>query len=417
MFLFAMGVPVFVSLGISSLIVLMLFTQVPLTIIPMMIFTGIEKFILIAIPLFILTGSLMSTGSLARRLINLCNSILGWTKGGLGAVNVLASLLFSGISGSSVADTATFGKLLVPMMESEGYSREYAVGITFTSSALSVIIPPSILMVLLGVVAELSVAKLLIGGIIPGLLIATAMLIINYIIARNRNYGSYTKFNVKNLLQNLKNGVAVLGAPIIILGSILGGIATPTEAAAIAVLYTIIIAGLFFKELNFNIVYYNFCQAAKLSSAIVLIIGSSTLFTWILSWENIPSIVMGFIFSITKNPYIILLAINIFLLFIGMLLDAGAAVVMLSPILFPLIKQLGISPIHFGVTMVVALSIGFVTPPFGVCLFTICSVTNISIEKAVKGSIPFLIVMFVSWFLITYIPELVLFLPNCLLTN
>jgi len=410
--MFVIGVPVAVSLGLSSFLVLLFFQPVPLTIVPMMIFAGVERFILIAIPLFILTGTLMCSSEMAKRLVNLCNALLGWSKGGLGAVNVFASLIFGGISGSSVADTATFGKLLVPMMVSEGYDLDYAVGITFTSSALSTIIPPSILMVLLGVVAELSIAKLLVGGIIPGILLAIGMLGINYIISTKRQYGFSQPFRLRAIPKVIKESLGPLGAPIVILGSILSGLATPTEAAAIAVLYTVIVNAISYKNFTLKKFYKDVLESAKLSASIVLIIGSATLFAWIISYEKVPELIASYILSLTHNTAIILLLINIFLLFIGMFVDAGAAVIMLVPILFPLINSLGINPIHFGVIMILNLSIGFITPPFGVCLYTICSITKISVVRAVKASVPFLSIMIIILMMLTYIPSLITYLPN-----
>lgn len=405
------GVPVAVGFGLSSLAVLAISRPVPAVIVPQMVWTGVENFVLVAVPFFILAGNLMSTGGVARRLINLSNAVLGWTRGGLGAVNILVSLLFGGMSGSSIADAATFGTLLVPEMIADGYSADYSAAVTVTSSTLAVVVPPSILMVVLGVVAEQSVARLLVGGLIPGVVITIGLLIANYVLSTKYEYGSYVQFSWQGLKDGVRQGVGALGAPIVILGGIMSGIVTPTEAAAVAVFYTMF-ASWMYGEFSWSRFFDALVDTGKVTGSIMLIVASSTLFTWIVSWENVPALLVRLLLSLTTNPAVILLIINFILFLAGMFIDASAAIIILSPLLYPVITQIGVDPIHFGVVMVMALAIGLVTPPFGVCLFTICTVTKIPVERVVKASLPFLASLILTWFLATYIPGIVLFLPR-----
>lgn len=413
--LMIIGAPVLVAIGFSSILTLFIFQPVPLISIPQLMFAGMESYVLVAIPLFVLAGVLMESGGIAKNIINFCKATVGWAHGGLGAVNVVASFIFGGISGSSVADTVSIGAIMIPEMVEDGYDKNYSAGITVISSTLAVIVPPSILMIILGGVAELSVSWLLIGGLVPGTLMAISMMVQNYYISRKHHYGVKTPFSMAYLWQTFKKGFLALGAPIIIIGGIMSGIVTPTESGALAVFYCIIVARYFYKSLNWKIFLNSIKEGSKMTAAVVAIIATSTLFTFIMTYEGLPQIVANAIISLTKNPLVILLIIDIFLLFIGMLIDASVAIIILSPILFPVATMVGINPIHFGVLFVLNLAIGLVTPPFGVCLFSVCNVGKISMENLLKGSFPLYASLFIVLILVTLFPQIVLWLPQLVL--
>jgi tripartite ATP-independent transporter DctM subunit len=359
-----------------------------------------------------MAGLLMESGGVADRLINFSKAILGWSKGGLGAVNIIASFIFGGISGSSVADTAAIGSIMVPKMLEDGYDRGYAAAITVISSTLAVVVPPSILMIIIGAVGEISVARLLIGGIVPGSLMAGAMLIQNYYISKRHNYGSHSEFSFRNLWHHTKYGAVALGAPFIIIGGILTGIITPTEAGGLAVYYTIFVGFFVLKNFTIQKLMFSIKETAKITAAVMFVVACSRLFTFIITFEGLPQIIADWIVSLTQNPLLILLIFNAFLLTVGMLVDVVVAIILLVPILFPVAETVGIDLIHFGVIFAVNLAIGLVTPPFGVCLFSVCNIAKIKLEELVKSSFPLYLSLIIVLILISVFPQLILALPN-----
>jgi len=410
-FLLLSGAPVFVSIGLASIATILIHTPVPLISIPQLMFSGIESYVLVAIPLFVLSGVLMESTGVAKRLIDFAKAGVGWARGGLGGSNVVASFIFGGMSGSSVADTVALGTILIPEMEADGYDKGYSAAITALSSTLAVIVPPSILMVIIGAVSELSVSWLLIGGLGPGLLLTSTMMIQNYIICRKNNYGSVRKFSFGNLWKTFRTGIWALGAPIIIMLGIMSGIVTPTESGGLAVIYTLLIATFFYKTLTGKILYDSFVSAARLTAAVVAIIGSSSIFTFILTFEGLPQIVADFLLGFTTNQMAIFFIINIFLLFMGMFLDAGVAIIVMAPILFPVATAVGIHPIHFAVVFVLNLAIGMVTPPFGVCLFSTCNVARMEMGQLIRSALPLYLSMITVLILTTLLPQIVLWIP------
>ena len=357
----------------------------------------------------------METCGVAKNIINFCRAQVSWARGGLGAVNVLSSFIFGGISGSSVADTVAIGSIMIPEMVSDGYSKEYSAAITVISSTLAVVVPPSILMIILGGVAELSVSWLLVGGLVPGFFMASSMMIQNYFISRRHSFGHMKRFSFSYLWSTFKQGILALGAPAIILTGILTGIVTPTESGALAVFYTLIVSIVYYKSMSWRVFYRSIIAGAKITASVAAIIVVSTIFTFILTFEGLPQIIATALISLTTNPLLILILVNVFLLFVGMLIDAGVAIIILAPILFPVAVNVGINPIHFGVLFVLNLAIGLVTPPFGVCLFSVCNVAGISMEKLVKASLPLYGSLLAVLFLATIFPQIVLFLPRLLL--
>lgn len=413
--LMILGTPIVVAIGISCIIVIINFQIVPLSSIPQMVFSTTESFLLVAVPFFVLAGMLMESSKFSHRLVDFSNALVSWSKGGLGAVNIIASFIFGGISGSSLADTVALGSILIPRMVENGYSKEYAAAITVVSSTLAVVIPPSILMVVLGSIAQISIAKLLIGGIFPGALLTIIMLIQNYYVSKKRNYGLQEKFNHKILWKKTKSGWLAIGAPLIIIISILSGLVTPTEAAGLAVFYTLFISVFFIKGLTFKGFKNTIIEASKITSSVLLVVAVSKIFTLIISIDRIPNLISSFILSITDNKILILFIIVGIILLVGMLIDVMVAVIIFTPIFYPIIYQVGIDPIHFGVIFVMGLGIGLVTPPFGVCLFSVSNIAKISMQKLVYAVIPLYLSLIFSLVLVMIFPQIILFLPNLFL--
>ncbi|HCJ95107.1 MAG TPA: C4-dicarboxylate ABC transporter permease [Sphaerochaeta sp.] len=411
-FLLLLGTPVFVSIGLASVMTIIIHNPVPLISIPQLMFSGTESYVLVAIPLFVLSGVLMESTGVAKKLIDFAKAGVGWARGGLGGANVVASFIFGGMSGSSVADTVALGTILIPEMEADGYDKGYSAAITALSSTLAVIVPPSILMVIIGAVSELSVSWLLIGGLGPGVLLTVSMMIQNYFICRKNNYGSVKKFSFRALWDAFRVGIWALGAPVIIMLGIMTGFVTPTESGGLAVVYTIVISLFFYKSLKKGVIYKSLISAARLTAAVVAIIGSSSIFTFILTFEGLPQIVAGFLLGITNNQLAIFLMINVFLLIMGMFLDAGVAIIVMAPILFPVAAAVGIHPIHFAVVFVLNLAIGMVTPPFGVCLFSTCNVAKMEMGQLIRSALPLYLSMLAVLLLTTLVPGIVLWIPT-----
>ena len=299
-------------------------------------------------------------------------------------------------------------------MVSEGYDRNYAGAVTATSSTLAVVIPPSILLIVWAVIAEQSAALLLVGGFLPGILITLLLLVPNYYISRKRNYGKVAKFSYKEFFKQLKPGIPPMLAPIIIIGGIMTGFFTPTEAAGVASIYALLVTIFIYRGLTINLLAEILVDAGKLTAGILFIVAASRLFTWIIAWEGVPRIVSNLLLSITNSPIVFLLLVNVLLIFAGMVLDVICALMVFTPLILPAAIAIGVNPIHLGVIMVGNLAIGLVTPPFGACLFSTAAVGKMSIEGIVKESLPFYGALILSLLLYTYIPQLVLFLPNLL---
>jgi len=414
-FLILLGAPMAVGLGLSAIVVVGVFQPVPnMQIIPQLFSEAATSFILLAVPLFILAGNLMERGTVGRNLIDFTTSIVGWSTGGLGAFNIVGSMLFGGISGSSLADTATFGSILVPRMVEDGYPDDYAGAVTLTSSSLSVVIPPSILLVLAAASTDQSVGRALAGGLLPGVLITVALLIPNYYISKKHNYGHKIPFSFRNVFNKARTCWTALVAPLIILGSIFSGMVTPTEGAGVAVLYIVLIDGIIFRKLTFTDFIDTFKKTAVLTSAILFIATSSAIANWIIAYDNIPRFLAQVLSGIPGGKIGFLIMIDILLLLIGMTLDASPAIIIFSPLFLPIAVNMGIDPTHFIVLMIVGFALGLTTPPYGVCLFSLSSITGISMERLVKKSMPFYVAMFISLILVTFIPAISLVVPNLL---
>jgi len=410
--LLILGIPVAFSLGIATLFVIS-FTGIPIIIVFQRMFAGIDSFILICIPLFILMGNIMEKGGIARRIVNFSNLIVGRIKGGLAAVNVLASMFFAGITGSAVADTSSIGAMLIPMMNEEGYDRGFTVAITCTSSTVGLIIPPSNSMILYSFVAGgISIAKLFAAGIIPGILVGIGLIIVGYIISVKQNYPSHPLPSFKEAIKTIREALLSLFLVVIIVGGLLGGVFTATEAAVFGAMYAFIITFFIYKELNLRDLPEIFLKTVYTTAIVMFLVANSNAFAYVLAIEETPRLVASLLLSITTNKYILLFIINIVLLIVGMFMDMSPAILIFTPLLLPIATDLGLSPIHFGIIMLVNLCMGLCTPPVGAVLFVGLGIAHMKMTQIIKPLRLFLIPMFIVLLLITYIEPITMFIPN-----
>lgn len=414
--LILIGTPISFALGITSLIGFIILDKLPyLTIIPQIMFSALNSFPLLAMPFFMLAGGIMNQSGITDRLIQLSNVLVGWLRGGLGHVNILASVFFAGITGSAVADTSSLGPLLIPAMEKSGYDRDYAAAITAASSVIGPIIPPSIIMVIYGTLMNVSIAGMFAAGLIPGILIALGLMGVNHFISKKRNYPKQQLPSQSKVVKSLLGGIIPLLTPIIILGGILSGIFTPTEASAVAVFYSLLVAFVIYRTLTLKKLYNIVESSFRLCGIVLIIVALGSVLAWLFAIDRIPEQLTHLLISISgDNKYIILLIINIFMLIVGMFMDITAALIILAPILAPLAINLGVDPLHFGIMMVVNLNIGLITPPLGAVLFVATSISKLKYENVIKEILPFLVVEIIILFLIVYIPELTLLMPHYL---
>ncbi|QTL99451.1 TRAP transporter large permease subunit [Iocasia frigidifontis] len=414
LFLVALGIPVSFSIGLTSLFY-MLKEGLGVITIPQRMVAGIDIFTLLSIPFFILAGNLMNTGGITKRIFRFASSIVGYIPGGLGHANVIASIIFAGMSGAALADAGGLGTIEIKAMEDEGYDTEFSVAVTAASSTIGPIFPPSIPMILFGAFGGVSVGKLFLGGAVPGLLIGLALMIMIYIISKKRNYPIHNKFDLGEIIESFKRAILPLFTPVIVLGGILLGIFTPTEAAIIASTYSLILGTFIYKEIKMKDIPKIFFDTAKTTSIVLIIISTASIYGWLLCREQVPQTVATALFSITQNPHLIMLILIGFFIVVGCFLETTAAIIILVPILVPLSTNLGIDPLHFGLVMILTLMLGLSTPPVGVVLYLIADIAKIKFERAVSATLPFLVPIFIVLLIITFFPQIVLFLPNLLI--
>lgn len=411
--LLLIGVPISISIGASAILGC-LNLGYPLMVIGQKMVSGIDSFLLIAIPLFILAGNLMNAGKITEKIFDFAKRLVGWIPGGLGHANVVASLIFAGMSGSAAADAGGLGTIEMQAMTSNGYDEEFSAGITAASSVIGPIFPPSIPLIIYGSVASVSVSQLFMGGVIPGLLMAVALMVLVYFFAAKRKY-ERTPFNMQLLIKQFFASVLSIITPLIILSGFVLGLFTPTEASSVAVAYALVIALFVYRTLDWISFKKCLLESAITSANTLFIIGTSMLFSYVLIKEGVSAQMADFILGISDNPYLILLVINILLLVLGMFMEPGAILTLMLPVLLPIVKALQIDLVHFGVVMILNLMIGQVTPPFGVCLFIIADVSKMSLNRMYKAILPFIIPLVVVLFICTYIPSVITWLPNTLL--
>ncbi|MFZ5587397.1 MAG: TRAP transporter large permease [Thermodesulfobacteriota bacterium] len=410
----ALGFPVAFCLGITALSGLWLLDE-PLLLMAQRMFTGIDSFPLMAVPFFVLAGEIMNRGGTTRRLIEFANVLVGRIPGGLAHTNIVASMFFGGISGSAVADASAIGTILIPGMVRQGYSPGFSAAVTAASSTMGPIIPPSIFMVIMGVTTGISIGGLFAAGIIPGFLLGVSMMVYSYFLAVRRRFPrDTTPFSAARLWRDFVAAGPALLAPVIILGGILGGVFTPTEAAAVAVLYAYLLGVFVYRELKWRDLIGIFIASGTTTAVLLLIIGMANIFAWVLTAEQIPQQIANALLGLTKNPYLILLLINVLLICVGMFLEGGAAIIILAPTLLAVTEAVGVNPLHFGLVMVLNIVVGLLTPPLGVCLFVVCGITGMEFGRLTKAIMPFLALEFGVLLLVTYWPGLILWIPRLL---
>lgn len=403
--------PIAFALGLSCLAYILV-AGIPLVVLPMKMYSGIDVFVLLSVPGFILAGNLMNYGGLTEKIIAFCNRLTGHIRGGLALANIGASMLFAGISGTAVSDTASIGSVMIPAMKKEGYDAGFSCAVTAASSTVGPIIPPSVPMIIAATLSGLSVGKLFLAGAIPGLLLGGGMMVLTYFIARRRQYPKYPKSSFQQIARSFVDTFWALLMTLIILFGIIGGVFTPTEASIIAVVYALLVGKLVYKRLNLRNVQVIILDSMKTSASLMILIGFANLFGWILITERLPQMISAGILDITHNKYLVLLLINLLLIFVGTFMETIAALLILFPILLKVAVTVGVDPIHFAVIAVLNLIIGLTTPPVGVCLFVASSIGKVSIGEVSKASLSFLLVSLLVLILVTFFPELSLFLPQ-----
>jgi tripartite ATP-independent transporter DctM subunit len=407
------GIPIAFVLGCSALYYFLFVGNIPMDMIGQKLYSGCDNFVLLAIPFFILAGDLMNRSKITDSLVNFAKLLVGRIPGAMAQVTVVCSIFFAGITGSGVADVAALGSVLIPSMRKEGYTADYAAAITVAGSVIGPIIPPSIIMVVYSMVTGESVGALFAAGFVPGLAIGLALMIMSYYFAIKQGHPRRTeRVPLPVAIVTVRKSLIALMCPVVLVGGIFSGYFTPTEAAAISCFYAIIAGVFLLKTLTFKDIIACFVNAAISSSIILLIIAMAGLFSQVMALEHLPRTVAGYILDITDNKYTYLLLVNILLLFMGMIMETSASVILLAPILLPIAVQLGIHPLHFALVMLVNLNIGLITPPVGVCLFAASPMAGISIEKISKAVFPFICAEVFALMLLTYIPELVLVVPR-----
>lgn len=407
------GVPIAFALGIPSMTYLLM-TDISLTILPQRFFAGMDSFVLLCIPGFILAGNLMNAGNITNQIIKFSDSVFGHIRGGLGLANVGGSMIFGGISGTAIADTTSIGAVMIPGMAKSGYDKPFAAAVTAASSTVGPIIPPSVPMIIVGSLTGISVGKMFMAGAIPGLLLGVGMLITTYILAVKRSYPKGGKFSLKRMVQEGKGAFWALLLVFVVLYGIIGGIFTPTEASIVATLYALIAGCFIYKTLSIKKLPAILLDTAIGSAALMTLVGMANVFAWILASENIPQMLANGILSITDNPILVILFINLLLLFVGSFMETIAALIILFPALLKVAEGVGMDPIHFGVMAVLNLMIGLTTPPVGVCLFVASEIAETPLNIVLKAIWPYLICNLIVLILVAYIPQLSLWLPALL---
>ncbi|SHI56598.1 TRAP transporter large permease [Desulfosporosinus lacus] len=406
-----LGLPIGFALAIVG-VGLFILTGAPLDMLPIILFDGSNNFPLLAIPLFMVVGELMGAVNLSQRLVNFAGSLVGFARGGLAQVTVVTSMIFAEISGSAVAGAAALGGILIPEMEKKGYTKGFAAALVSVAATMAIILPPSIPMILYGVMAGVSVSDLFIAGIFPGLIVGFVLTVVNHFFAKKNNWEAASTFSFPAVGKTFKEAFWALTIPFIILGGIWGGIFTPTEAAAVASVAAFLIGMFIYKELKFKDLPDLLIRAANQTAVVMIIIAASAVIGWFLTSEQIPQGLAAWVTTITSNPIAVLAILNVFFLIVGMFMHSAAAIIMLIPILMPLIRELGIDPIHFGIIITINLGIGQQTPPVASVLLTACSVGNVPLVQTFPYLKVYLAVMLGILALITYVPIISTYLPS-----
>lgn len=402
-----LGVPIAVALGVASIVVIATMSSLPLNMAAQSMFTAMNSFIMVAVPLFILCGSLMDEGGVADKIYNLAEALVGWIYGGLGHVSVVVNMLFAGMSGSSVAAIASIGKMSINALERKGYPKDYATAINLSGSMLASVIPPSILMINAAATANVSIGQALLAGLIPGILIGLVFMVYNYIYCKRHGIGDRTKFEASKLGKAFIEAIPALLTPVILLGGVYTGVYTPTEGAAIAVVYTVIVSIYVYKNLKWSDLPRIIMKNARSTGTILFVAIAAKPASLIFELDGLPSRVATLIAGISDSRIVIMFVLYAFLICVGMFMDATAAIFILVPILLPAVQAVGVSPLFFVVFLVITLSFGLITPPVGVCLYAAENVTGLSMEKITKASLPWIVLIAVSLCVFIFFPQII----------
>ncbi len=400
------GVPIAVVVGLTAILLIKFVAQIPLLALPQVMFSGIDTTLLLAVLFFIFAGNIMSEGVLAKRLVNVGKTLLGWQRGGLAVAGVLACMFFAAISGSSTATVIAVGGIMIPALTKSGYHQNFSTGLITSAGSLGILIPPSVPMIIWALVMNVSITKQFIAGVGPGILIGAIFIGYSYYLARVNGWKGSSKFSSKEVFQALKQGIWGLSLPVIVLGGIYAGVFTPTEASAVAVVYALVIELFIHRSLTFQDLPKVILNSVLVGSALIFIISTASTLSWYLSFMQVPVHAAEFMAEVIQQRWIFLIICNIFLLFLGCFVDLVSAMLILGPILLPMLVKFNIDPLHFGIIMIVNCEIGFLTPPLGLNLFVASAITKTNLVSVARSTVPFLLLMIFALLLITYYPPI-----------
>lgn len=410
--LIVIGMPIAFGMGFATLACLWYYSAVPLIVLPQRVVVNLDSYFMLAIPLFILAGYLMETGGISERIIRLASALVGFLRGGLAQVVIVATVIFSGLSGSSVADTAAIGSVMIPTMVRRGYPRAFSTALVASAGGMGILIPPCITMIIYGLLSDTSVGQLFLAGFLPGFLMAGGMMLITYVLARRRKFPVERQFSLTELYQAARGAALPLLMPIIIMGGILGGIFTVTESAAVAVFYGFFLSVVVYREIRLRELPTIFVKTAVTTGVVTVLLALSGAFAWVLGRERIPQQIAEFIGGMSSSPLFFLAMVNVLLLIAGCVMDGAAILILFVPILVPIAVNLGVDLVHFGIVVTANIGIGMITPPVGITLFTACGIGEVSISEVTKPLLPFIAMLMATLLLITYWPGFTLLLPR-----
>ncbi len=413
LFLFAINTPIAIAIGVASVLGILIQGSFPLMMVVQRMFGGTDSFHLMAVPLFMFAGVIMETGGISRRIIDFANALVGWLPGGLAAVTIVSAMFFAGISGSAAADAAAVGAILIPAMKKSGYESDFAAAVQASGGSIGVIIPPSIPMIIFGFLTGASIGQLFAAGILPGILIGVSLIGVATFISSKKGYAATTRFSIYEVWHTFRRAILALGAPVIILGGILFGIFTATESAAVAVIYALIVGMAVYRKIRVRDLPRIFTEGAIISSVVMFIIATASVFSWIAAIEDIPARLAGTLLGVTDNPVILLLLINFVLLIAGTFVETTAALILLVPMITAMLPSLGgITMVQLGVIIVTNLAIGMLTPPMGICLIVSCSISNDTIAAVSRRILPFLAILIIDLLVITFFSPLTMWMAG-----